>query len=93
MVELLLDQWEGPVSLALYMSDTEAAQFEDFTLESEIVSKRTNVGYHVVYKEGVSTKDGQVEQTLIQRLCHQNNSTTADYKNSSMYCLFGKLNS
>ena len=56
MVELLLDQWEGPVSLALYMSDTEAAQFEDFALESEIVSKRTNVGYLVVHKEGVSRK-------------------------------------
>ena len=56
MVELLLEQWEGPVSLALYVSDAEAAHFEDFALESEILSKRTNVGYHVVFKEGVSTK-------------------------------------
>ena len=56
MVELLLEQWEGPVSLTLYASDVEAADFEDFALNSEILSKRTNVGYHVVYKEGVSTK-------------------------------------
>ena len=56
MVELLLEQWEGPVSLTLYASDVEAADFEDFALKSEILSKRTNVGYHVVYKEGVSTK-------------------------------------
>ena len=56
MVELLLEQWEGPVSLALYMTDAEAANFEDFALNSQILSKRTNVGYHMVYKEGVSRK-------------------------------------
>ena len=57
MVELLLEQWEGPVSLALYLTDAEAAHFEDFALNSQILSKRTNVGYHVVYKEGVSRKN------------------------------------
>ena len=54
MVELLLEQWEGPVSLALYVTDAEAAHFEDFALNSQILRKRTNVGCHVVYKEGVS---------------------------------------
>ena len=58
MVELLLEQWPGPVSLALYMSDAEAAQFEDFADNSEVLRARTNVGYHVVYKEGVSWQVG-----------------------------------
>lgn len=41
------------MSLALYMTDAEAQQFADFITDSEILSVRRNVGYHVVYKDGV----------------------------------------
>jgi hypothetical protein len=36
------------------MSDAEAQQFLSYALSSEILSSRKNIGYHVVYKEGVS---------------------------------------
>ena len=43
----------GPISLALYLTDTEADQFQGFVSESDVLSSRKNIGYHVVYKQGV----------------------------------------
>ena len=43
----------GPISLALYMSDSEAQQFLSYVHSSKELAKRKNVGYHVVFKEGV----------------------------------------
>ena len=54
MLETICKHWEGPISLALYMSDAEAQQFLRYALSSEILMSRKNVGYHVVYKDGVS---------------------------------------
>ncbi|KAA0196273.1 hypothetical protein HAZT_HAZT000818 [Hyalella azteca] len=54
MVEQLLMHWAGPASLTLYLSDAEAQQFLAYTQTSEIIAGRSNVAYHVVYKEGVS---------------------------------------
>ena len=44
----------GPISLALYMSDAEAQQFLRYALSSEVLMARKNIGYHVVYKDGVN---------------------------------------
>ena len=44
----------GPISLALYMSDSEAQQFLSYVHSSSELVKRKNVGYHIVFKEGVS---------------------------------------
>ncbi|KAI8488043.1 LARGE xylosyl- and glucuronyltransferase 2 [Branchiostoma belcheri] len=52
MLEALCRHWEGPISLALYMSDAEAQQFLRYALGSETLMQRKNVGYHIVYKEG-----------------------------------------
>ncbi|XP_046458581.1 LARGE xylosyl- and glucuronyltransferase 2-like [Daphnia pulex] len=52
MIEPLCRLWEGPISLALYLSDTEADQFHSFVTESHYLNSRTNIGYHVVYKQG-----------------------------------------
>nr|XP_061811239.1 xylosyl- and glucuronyltransferase LARGE2s-like [Nerophis lumbriciformis] len=52
MLEAICKHWEGPISLALYMSDAEAQQFLRFAQASEVLKKRKNVGYHIVYKEG-----------------------------------------
>ncbi|OXA53187.1 LARGE xylosyl- and glucuronyltransferase 2 [Folsomia candida] len=52
MIESLANHWEGPISLALYMSDTEAQQFLSFVLSCEPLAQRKNIGYHIVYKEG-----------------------------------------
>ena len=53
MVESLCNQWHGPLSLALYLSDAEADQLVKFVQSSPILNKRkNNVSYHVVFKEG-----------------------------------------
>ena len=44
----------GPISLALYMSDSEAQHFLSYVHSSKELAGRKNVGYHVVFKEGVS---------------------------------------
>lgn len=45
----------GPISLALYMSDSEAQRLLSYVQSSSELVKRKNVGYHIVFKEGVST--------------------------------------
>ena len=52
MLELILSHWTGPVSLALYLSDSESQTFLEHHSSSEILRRRCNVGYHLVYKEG-----------------------------------------
>ena len=52
MVESLCKHWDGPISLALYMSDSEVQQFYGYVMESETLRDRRNIGYHVVYREG-----------------------------------------
>lgn len=52
MLEAICKHWEGPISLALYMSDAEAQQFLRYALSSDILMGRKNIGYHVVYKDG-----------------------------------------
>lgn len=37
------------------MSDAEAQQFLSYAQNSEVLKNRKNIGYHVVYKEGVKT--------------------------------------
>ena len=46
--------WPGPMSLTLYLSDAEADQFVHFAHNSDVLQNRKNIGFHVVYKEGVS---------------------------------------
>ena len=45
MVESLCNQWHGPLSLALYLSDGEADQLVKFVQSSPILNKRKNVRY------------------------------------------------
>ncbi|TMS13472.1 LARGE xylosyl- and glucuronyltransferase 2, partial [Larimichthys crocea] len=52
MLEAICKHWEGPISLALYMSDAEAQQFLRYAQASEVLKNRKNIGYHIVYKEG-----------------------------------------
>ncbi|XP_020899478.1 LARGE xylosyl- and glucuronyltransferase 2 [Exaiptasia diaphana] len=52
MVEALCRNWAGPISLAMYMSDSEAQQFLNYALNSPLLKSRNNVGYHIVFKEG-----------------------------------------
>lgn len=52
MVELICSEWEGPISLALYLSDADAQQLLAYVHSSAVLSARRNIGYHVVYKDG-----------------------------------------
>ncbi|XP_052800694.1 xylosyl- and glucuronyltransferase LARGE2s-like [Mya arenaria] len=52
MLETICKHWEGPISLALYMSDAEAQQFLRYAQGSETLMNRKNIGYHVVFKDG-----------------------------------------
>ncbi|CAI9725108.1 LARGE xylosyl- and glucuronyltransferase 1-like [Octopus vulgaris] len=52
MLETICRHWEGPISLALYMSDAEVQQFLRYAVSSGILMSRKNVGYHVVYRDG-----------------------------------------
>nr|XP_035949379.1 LARGE xylosyl- and glucuronyltransferase 1 isoform X1 [Halichoerus grypus] len=52
MLEAICKHWEGPISLALYLSDAEAQQFLRYAQGSEVLMSRHNVAYHIVYKEG-----------------------------------------
>ena len=53
-LETMCQHWMGPISLALYLSDAEAQQFLRYALGSETLMSRQNVGYHLVYSDGVS---------------------------------------
>ena len=54
MLEMICKHWEGPVAVALYMSDAEAQQFLRYAMGSDTIMMRKNIGYHIVYREGVS---------------------------------------
>lgn len=50
----------GPISLALHMSDSEAQQFLSYIHSSKELVRRKNVGYHIVFKEGVSNTNSHL---------------------------------
>lgn len=52
VLEALCDHWKGPMSLALFLSDAEAQQFLKYARESETISRRRNIGFHIVFKSG-----------------------------------------
>lgn len=53
-LEELTSHWEGPMSLAFYISDAESQELLTFVEDwSELLKKRKNIAYHLVYKQGV----------------------------------------
>ncbi|KAA3676323.1 glycosyltransferase-like protein LARGE [Paragonimus westermani] len=58
-LEELARSWEGPMSLALYLTDKEAGVVVDFLYNSQVLQSRRNIGYHVVYVDGFNTDGGQ----------------------------------
>ncbi|XP_075591933.1 xylosyl- and glucuronyltransferase LARGE2s [Dermatophagoides farinae] len=52
MVEALCEHWEGPISLSMYMSDSEVQQFLGYHQNSKTLSERKNIDYHIVYRDG-----------------------------------------
>jgi len=54
MLEPLCKHWEGPISLALYVTDAEAYELLHRVLQTPMLRSRRNIAYHIVYKDGVS---------------------------------------
>lgn len=58
MIPICFISFLGPISLAFYVSDSEAFELLNYIQKSELLSGRKNLGYHIVYKEGVSYSPG-----------------------------------
>ena len=52
MLEMLCEQWAGPISLALYMTDDQLPQLLSYYNQSKIFKNRSNIGIHLVFKSG-----------------------------------------
>ncbi|CAL8074741.1 unnamed protein product [Calicophoron daubneyi] len=52
-LENIARSWEGPISLALYLTDREASLLVEYVEGSQTLCKRRNIGYHVVYIDGL----------------------------------------
>ena len=48
----LISQWDGPMSIAMYGSDSDVLIFSEFVSLFELLSERRNVNVHIVYKQG-----------------------------------------
>ena len=68
MVEALCQHWEGPISLALYLSDSEVQQFLGYAQTSEILSERKNIGYHIVYRDGPFYPINHLRNVALQQI-------------------------
>ena len=51
--ESLSKRWNGPISAAFYLDDNQVKHLKRYVKESKILSSRTNIGYHVVHREGL----------------------------------------
>lgn len=47
----LASHWEGPMSAAIYLGETDIQLFLDSIENSESLSKRKNIGYHLVFRD------------------------------------------
>lgn len=48
--EKLCENWNGPISAAIFASDYETSILESFYKNSDVLNKRSNIGYHIVFK-------------------------------------------
>ncbi len=53
-LEEIANHWEGPMSLAIYLSDREAAILTEYLDSSPFFAQRENICIHLVFQEGVS---------------------------------------
>ena len=53
MLEPTCRHWEGPMSIAVFTNDSEVSDLLHLISSSPIIRSRQNIGYHIVYKEGM----------------------------------------
>ena len=54
MVERSLTNWNGPVSLAIQVSESQVQGVVDYVLGSKVLRERRNISYHLLFKIGPS---------------------------------------
>lgn len=54
LLEHIAKTWTGPISFTLYVSDAELVKAMRLITDSEILNRRTDIAYHVVFQQGVS---------------------------------------
>ena len=52
LVEKVSRHWDGPMSLAIHVADSEVEKVIDLVSKSEILSLRKNIAYHLLFKIG-----------------------------------------
>lgn len=50
MLGPLCRHWEGPMSITVYATDSEAQQFLQYTSTVSVLQDRKNIGFHIVYR-------------------------------------------
>ncbi|KHN88693.1 Glycosyltransferase-like protein LARGE2 [Toxocara canis] len=53
LFESLLNYWSGPISAAIYLSDSELAQLMQYLADTKVFYDRSDIAIHAVFKEGV----------------------------------------
>ena len=48
----LIENWNGPVSISMYGSDSDAIELSKFISTFGLLSKRSNINLHMIYKQG-----------------------------------------
>ena len=54
MLEPMCRHWEGPMSIAVFANDSEVSGLVNLIQSSPVISSRSNIAYHIVYKEGIN---------------------------------------
>lgn len=54
LLEHISQKWEGPISIAVSMVDTDVNRFVNFVESSTILQRKTNISYHILFKVGAS---------------------------------------
>ena len=54
MIERSLTNWNGPVSLAIQVTETQVKEVVNLVSNSKVLSKRRNISYHLLFKIGPS---------------------------------------
>ena len=54
LLERILGHWDGPASVAIHVTDSQAQEVVDFLLHSKSLQNRVNVSYHFLFRVGPS---------------------------------------
>ena len=66
LLEPMCRHWEGPMSIAVCLYDSEVSSFLDLISSSPIIRLRRNIGYHIVYKEGIFYPSNPLRNVALQ---------------------------